>query len=136
MSRRVSCVRSYLRKAVTPSAVDSKRCSPVLSETGTGAEGGSPTRIPVSTVFAGASLRRTRDERGLGHVVRHRDADAAEQLNPFRDRIDELVLFAEMLVEQQMQLIEGRPRHLPVVFLVEIAQRDRVGEQLIQILHA
>ena len=37
-----------------------------------------------------------------------------------------------VLVEEQMQRIEGRPRHLPVVLLVHVAHRAGVREQLIQ----
>ena len=47
----------------------------------------------------------------------HRDADAAEELDPFGKRIDNCGLFVRMLVEQQMQLIEGRSGHLPVMLL-------------------
>src|SRR5438477_12406301 len=57
MSVKVSCVRSYARKAVRPSTVNSKRCSARLSDTGAlGEGGGAPIRIPVSIVLAGASL--------------------------------------------------------------------------------
>ena len=41
-----------------------------------------------------------------------------------------------MLVEQEVQLIERGTRHLPVVLLVEIAERDGVGEHLVQVLDA
>jgi hypothetical protein len=41
-----------------------------------------------------------------------------------------------VLVEEQVQLVEGRPGHLPVMLLVQIGQRDGVGEQLIQVLDA
>src|SRR5262245_63540154 len=41
-----------------------------------------------------------------------------------------------MLVEEQMELIEGRARDLPVMLLVEIAQREGVGQHLVQILHS
>jgi hypothetical protein len=40
-----------------------------------------------------------------------------------------------MLVEEEMQLIEGGARDLPVMLLVQIAKRDRVGENLVQVLH-
>ena len=35
-----------------------------------------------------------------------------------------------------MQLVERRPGRLPMVFLVQIAKRDRVGEELVETLHA
>lgn len=40
---------------------------------------------------------------------------------------------AWVLVEEQVQLVEGGPRHLPVVPLVEIAERHRVGQELIEV---
>jgi hypothetical protein len=68
--------------------------------------------------------------------VSHCDADAAEQLDSFGDLVDELVLLLVVLVEEQMQLIKRRPCHLPVVLLVQVAQRDRIGKQLVEIVHA
>jgi len=41
-----------------------------------------------------------------------------------------------VFVEQEVQLVERRSRDLPMVLLVEIAQRDRICEQLIEILDA
>ena len=41
-----------------------------------------------------------------------------------------------MLVEEQMELVEGMPGNLPVVLLVEIAKGDRIGEDLVQVLRA
>jgi hypothetical protein len=70
-----------------------------------------------STTSAGRNQDR------LGHVVRHRQTDPAEQLDPLRDLIDELTLLVVVFVEQQVQLIKGRSRHLPMVFLVQAAQR-------------
>ncbi len=81
-------------------------------------------------------LGRARNERRLRDIRRHRHAHPTEELNPFGDRVNQRVLLVVVLVEQQMQLIEGRTRSLPVVFLVQIAQRHRVGEKLIQIVHA
>src|SRR5437870_12598544 len=34
-----------------------------------------------------------------------------------------------------MQLIESRARDLPVVLLIHVAERDRVGEELVEIVH-
>ena len=50
--------------------------------------------------------------------------------------IDQLVLLVVMLVEQQMQLVERRSGDLPVVLLVQVAQRHRVGKELVQVLDA
>jgi len=52
------------------------------------------------------------NQRRLGNVVRHGQTHAAEQLDAFRDRIDQLVLLLVVLVEEEMELIEGRARHL------------------------
>ena len=41
-----------------------------------------------------------------------------------------------MFVEQQVQLIERRPRHLPVVFLVQVAQCHGVRKELVEIFDA
>ena len=83
-----------------------------------------------------AALRRPRNHRRLGDVVRHREAHPAQQLNPLGDLVDQVVLLLVVLVEQQMQQIESRPGDLPVVLLVQIAQGDRIGEQLVEILDA
>jgi hypothetical protein len=39
--------------------------------------------------------------------VRHRNADPAEQLNAFRDVVDEAGVGVGVFVEQEVQLIEG-----------------------------
>ena len=83
-----------------------------------------------------APLRRSWNHRRLGHVVGHGDADAAEELDSLCDGIDQLVLLVMMFVEQQMQLIERRPRHLPVVFLVQVAQCHGVRKELVEIFDA
>ena len=56
-------------------------------------------------------------ECGLGDVGRHRDGDTPEQLDALGQRIDQLVLLFVMLVEQQVQLLEGGAGNLPVMFL-------------------
>ena len=61
-----------------------------------------------------AAARRTLDLRGLSHICCHGDADAAQQLNPFSNRIDQLNLLVVMLIEQQMELIKGRAGDLPM----------------------
>ena len=76
------------------------------------------------------------NQRRLGDVGGHREAHAAEQLDPLGDLVDQLALLLEVLVEQQVQLVEGRARHLPVVLLVEVAQRHGVGEQLVEVVDA
>src|SRR3984893_615491 len=78
----------------------------------------------------------TRNHSGFLHVRRHRQADASQQLNPLGNGVDELVLLAVMFVIQQMELIERGTRHLPMMFLVHIAKRHRVGENLVQVFDA
>ena len=59
-----------------------------------------------------------------------------ERLDPLGDRVDQFALLVEVLVEQQVQLVEGRPGHLPVMLLVQVAQGHRVGQHLVQVLDA
>ena len=68
--------------------------------------------------------------------MRHGDADAGEQLDPFGNRVDEIVLLFEVLVEEKVQLIERGTRQLSMVPLVNVAKRDCVCQQLIQVLDA
>jgi len=82
------------------------------------------------------TARNPRNERRFDHIRGHRHADAAEQLNAFGDGVDQRVLLFVMLVEQQVQLVEGRTRDLPVMLLVHVAKRHRVGEHLIEVLRA
>src|ERR1700740_2773223 len=76
------------------------------------------------------------NQRRLCDVVRHRNAHPAEQLNALRHGVDYVVLLLIVLIEEEMELIERRAGHLPVMFLVQVAKRHRVSEQLIQILDA
>src|SRR5262249_9670529 len=41
-----------------------------------------------------------------------------------------------VLIIEQMELIEGRSSHLPMVFLVHVAKCDGIGEKLIEVLRA
>src|SRR5579862_2321001 len=77
------------------------------------------------------SARWTLDSRHLSNIVRHRDADAAEELYPLGDGVDQFHLLVEVLVEKQMQLIERRSGDLPVRFLVQITERHSVGKKLV-----
>src|SRR6185503_19333956 len=49
-----------------------------------------------------ASLGRTRYQRRLGNVMGPGPGDSSQALDPFRDGVDELRLFLEVLVEQEM----------------------------------
>src|SRR2546425_2825694 len=80
--------------------------------------------------------RRPRDQRHLGHVVGHGNAHAAKRLDPLRDGVDHPALFIEVLVEEQVELVEGWPADLPVVLLVQIPQGHGVDQQLVEILGA
>src|SRR2546425_6822043 len=66
------------------------------------------TLFPYTTLFR-SSFWSARDEGRLGHIGRHRNTDAAEQLDAFGDRIDQRGLLPMMFVEQQMELVEGGP---------------------------
>ena len=55
-----------------------------------------------------------------GHVGGHGDADAAEGLDAFGQEVDQRDLLVVVLVEEEMQLVEGRAVHLPVVDGVEV----------------
>jgi len=76
--------------------------------------------------------RRMREHRRFHDVGRHRDGGPAQGLDPFRDRVDQRLLLAMMLVEKQVQLVKRRTGGLPVVLLVEISQGDRVGNDQVQ----
>ena len=49
----------------------------------------------------------------LGYITAHGDADAAEELNAFRNRINEFNLLFEVLVEQEVELVEGTSWRVP-----------------------
>jgi len=57
-----------------------------------------------------------------------------QALDPFGKRVDELELFTGVLVEQQVELVEGRPCHQPVVLLVQGIKEHGVGEDSVQVL--
>jgi hypothetical protein len=63
----------------------------------------------------------------------HCDTDTPKQLNSFGDRVHEFYLLAVMLVEEQMELIEGGTRHLPMRLLVKVAEGHGVGQQLVEL---
>ena len=79
-----------------------------------------------------AIARRPLEAGHLGNVVGHRDAYPAQSLDPLGEQVDQLDLFAEMLIEEQMKLIKRGAANLPVRFLVKIPKADRVGEQEVQ----
>ena len=51
-------------------------------------------------------------------------------------RIDQLQLLAGVLVQQQMQLLERRAAHLPMVLLVQAVENQAVGQDVVQQLAA
>ena len=83
-----------------------------------------------------AAAGRPRDDRRLGDVGRHREADTAEELDSLGDLVHELVLLLVVFVEEEMELVEGVAGHLPVVLLVHVPKRDRVGQHLVQVPRA
>src|ERR1039458_5030263 len=76
-------------------------------------------------IFTGP--RRAGNARRFGNIVRHGDGNSAEGLNAFGQCVDKLSLFAVVLVEKKMELVERGTRDLPVVLFVQVAQGDRVG---------
>src|SRR5208337_1415249 len=71
--------------------------------------------------------RRTLNAGGFRHISGHRNRNSSEKLYPFGDSVYDLRLLSIMLVEQEMKLIEGWPRDLPLRFLVQIAQGHEIG---------
>jgi hypothetical protein len=55
------------------------------------------------------------------------DCHPAKLLDPFGQRVNQFQLLASVLVEQQMQLLEGRATHLPVMLLVQAVENHGVG---------
>src|SRR5579872_5753217 len=68
----------------------------------------------------------------FGDVVSHGERHSTEQLDAFCNCVHEFVLLFVVLVEQEVQLIKGGARNLPVRLLVKVAKGDGVGEELIE----
>jgi hypothetical protein len=64
--------------------------------------------------------------------VSHGDGHSSEGLDAFGQGIDNLGLFAEVLVEEKMELIKRGTRDLPMMLLVHVPQGHGIGENLIQ----
>ena len=62
----------------------------------------------------------------------HGDGDSAEGVNAFGQRIDQLRLLAEVLVEEKVELVKRRPGDLPRMLLIHIAQGHCAGENPIE----
>src|SRR5512142_945552 len=69
----------------------------------------------------------------LSHIGGHGYAYATQKLNAFSNRVYKFHLLVKMLIKEQMQLVESRPAYLPMRFLIKIAERYRIGQQLIQL---
>jgi len=69
-----------------------------------------------------SSARSAAYPRFLHHILGQGECDPTQCLDAFRDRIRELVLFAVVLIKEQMQLIKRSARGLPVIFSIEIAE--------------
>ena len=69
----------------------------------------------------------------LGDVVAHGDGDAAEKLDALGDGVHDFDLLFEVLIEEEMELVEGGAGDLPVMLLVHVADGDGVGEQLVEL---
>src|SRR5262249_27733164 len=83
-----------------------------------------------------AAARCARNAGLLGNILRERERHAAQSLNALRDRIHDFDLFAVVLVEQQMQLVEGRPGGLPMRFLIEVTHGHGVRQHTVERPHA
>ena len=79
-----------------------------------------------------AAVRCPGDPRDLGDVPGIAHRDSAQGLYPFGDLVDQLDLLTCVLLEQQVQLIEARSSHHPMVVLVQCVEDVRVGQELIE----
>ena len=64
------------------------------------------------------------------------DADPAEHLDALGEHVDQLELLLGVFVEQEMELVEGRPGNVPVRLLVHRVEDGRVGQDLVEQLAA
>ena len=81
-----------------------------------------------------AASRRPRNRSRFRNVRGHGKDTPPSSLNPLGNRINQRGLLAGVLVEQFVQLQERGAGHLPMMLLVHVAERDTVGQHLIQIL--
>src|ERR1700730_13551006 len=58
--------------------------------------------------------------------------DTAERGYAFGQLVHQLDLLRVVLIEEEVQLVEGDSGDLPVMLLVQVAQHHRVGEYLVQ----
>ena len=77
-------------------------------------------------------VRRALDRGQLGRVSGIADRDAAERLDALGKEVDQLELLLGVLVEQEVELVEGWPGHVPVRLLVEGIQDGGVRQDLVQ----
>jgi hypothetical protein len=64
----------------------------------------------------------------VGHGHRH----APQNLNSLGNGINQHRLLFIVLIVEQVQLVEGGAHNLPMVLFVHVAQRDGVGQQLVE----
>src|SRR5262245_30528164 len=67
--------------------------------------------------------------------MRQSQRHSAQRLHSLGKGVRDFELFAMMLVEQQMQSVEGGAAGLPVGLLVQVAQRHGVRHQSIERAH-
>ncbi len=65
-----------------------------------------------------AAVRWPRHSRELRHVPGIANRDTTKGLYPLGDFVHQIELLTGVLVQQQVQLVEGRPTHEPVVLFV------------------
>ena len=85
----------------------------------------------IFAAFGGAG-----DKGAVGDIVGHGDGDAAEGLDAFSDLIDEFELGFKVFIKEQMQRVEGGAGDLPVMFFIQVAEGEGVGEELIEVIDA
>ena len=75
---------------------------------------------------------RSLDRRQLGRMTRVADGDPSEGLDALSQQVDQLELLLGVLVEEEVQLVEGRACDVPVRLLVQGVQDRRIRQDLVQ----
>ena len=81
----------------------------------------------TSSTPVGGSGTSSPRPRGSG-----RQPPRPQGLDPLSQEVDHLELLVSVLIQQEVQLVEGMPPYQPVVLLVEAMQDDAVGQDVVQ----
>ena len=92
-----------------------------------------PGKLGFRTLAVAGGTRNRHDFR---NICRHGNGHPTQRLDALRQEIDDGRLLFVVLVEKQVDRVEVRPRRLPVVLLVQVAQRHRIGQRLLQAVDA